>query len=490
MKSLDHVIANVNCLPKGAEPNLHITWKPWSGADYQVQYTDVFMGLETPGLCAGETLVSLWINVASIPCGEFTEEGLTAADEAGALPLEITEEQEMGFPIRRWRVCRDTVGSVGLTYRFYPRVVPHDYRFRPYYDFRNEMNGATTTGVTSLVTPRDQAYHIYIQWDLSQMPADARAVSVKGEGDHDFIGHPADYQFTMSAVGRISQQTCYDGQVKVYWLSEPLPDRERVLEGLPRLYKGLADFFEDRDAPYTIFFRKDPFEMSNGATAFQNGFVYGYSDEKPLNLDMALDIFAHETIHTWPKIEDKAGEGTWYHEGTAELYNILIPYRCGITDLDFAVRQVTLRGINYYANKFRNLPNTEAWPLYWQEREAQWLPYGRGFFYFVDIDHKLRKASGGSCRLDHLILEIEHRRRAGQRVSCADWEKLLERELGPDAVIDFREIMNGKLIEPSEEWFDGAFTIFRGTAVDPVRGTVRENAYIWNRRPGVDRAAL
>lgn len=156
MKSLDHVIANVNCLPKGAEPNLHITWKPWSGADYQVQYTDVFMGLETPGLRAGETLVSLWINVASIPCSEFTEEGLAAADEAGALLLEITEEQEMGFPIRRWRACRDTVGSVGLTYRFYPRVVPHDYRFRPYYDFRNEMNGATTTGVTSLVTPRDQ----------------------------------------------------------------------------------------------------------------------------------------------------------------------------------------------------------------------------------------------------------------------------------------------------------------------------------------------
>ena len=38
--------------------------------------------------------------------------------------------------------------------------------------------------------------------------------------------------------------------------------------------------------------------MSNGATAFENGFIYGYSDEKPLDLDMAFDIFAHEVIHT------------------------------------------------------------------------------------------------------------------------------------------------------------------------------------------------
>ena len=249
MKNLDHVITEGNRLSKGEEPNLHITWKPWSEADYQVKYTDIYMGLETPHLRVGEILVSLWINVGSIPCSEFTEEGLTAADEAGVLPLEITEDQE-------------------------------------------------------------------------------------------------------------------------------------------------------------------------------------------------------------------------------------------------ATEQITLRGINYYANKFRQMPNTEAWPLYWQEREAQWLPYGRGFFYFVDIDHKLRKATGGSRRLDHLVLEIEHRRRGGQRVTCADWEELLERELGPDAVADFRKIMNGKLIEPAEEWFGGAFTISRGTVVDTVRGTVRENAYIWTRRPGVDRADL
>lgn len=490
MKNMKLLIEEVNRFPKGEQPNLLLLWKPWEQADYQVKYTDIYMGIEKPDLQRGEPLVSLWINVASIPCSEFAEAGLTAEDEAGPLPLLIKEEQELGFPIRRWIVSRDTVGTVALTYRFYPRVVPPDYKFRPYYDFRNEKNGVTAGGVASLVTPQKQDYHVHVRWDFSQMPSDTRAVSIKGEGDYDFIGTPEDYQFTMYAFGKISSHLAYDGQVKLYWLSEPLPDKERILATLPRIYKGLAEFFEDGDAPYSIFFRKDPFKMSNGATAFENGFIYGYSDEKPLDLDMAFDIFAHEVIHTWPHIEDQAGEGTWYHEGTAELYNIKIPYRCGITNLDFAAKQITLRGINYYSNKFIKTPNKDAWPLYWSEREAQWLPYGRGFFYLVDVDYKIRKASDGSRNLDNLVLEIEHMRRDGKRVTCKEWKALIQAELGQEEADYFQAVMDGKIIEPLEEWFDGAFTISKGTVTDPVRGTIRKDAYIWTKKADVDWADI
>lgn len=487
---LQKALADTAELEKSKSPNLLIRWKPWELHDYQIRYTDVCVGIEAPGTKEGETLVWFWDNVASIPRSEFTADGIRAEDEAGPLPLVTHPDNVLGFSTTCWAPARDTVGNVALTYRFYPRVVPHDYRFRPYYDFRNEPGGATLTGVTSLPMLRDQVYHVFEQWDLSQMPTDARAVSIKGNGDHDYYATPQEFCFTMSAVGKVHEHIALDGQVRIYWLNEPLPDRERVLSALPTVYKGLADFFEDPDAPYTIFFRKDPFEMSNGATAFKNGFVYGYSNEKPLDLDMALDIFAHETIHTWPKIEDVRGEGTWYHEGTAELYNILIPYRCGITDLDFAAKQITLRGINYYSNKFIHMPNEEAYPLYWREREAQWLPYGRGFFYFVDLDTRLRKASGGKRKLDDLILEMERDRRSGTQCRVAEWEALIARELGDAAVTDFREIMNGREIEPSEDWFEGAFTISRGTVVDPVRGTVRENGYIWTRRPDVHQASI
>lgn len=491
MQVLEQVLEKVKALPKDSVPNLWIQWKPWEDHDYQIKYTEIFMGLETPEVKAGHTLVWMWDNVASIPCCDFTEKGLIAADEAGALPLSQKKGNVYGFTTTCWVPERDTVGHVAVTYSFYPRVVPKDYRFRPYYDFRNENNGATTTGVVTLAAPeKDCRYHVYESWDLSEMPEDTRAVSIKGNGDHAYYATPDEYRFTMSAVGKIQEYTTSDARVRMYWLNEPLPDKERVIQALPVIFEGLADFFEDPDAQYTIFFRKDPFKMSNGATAFENGFVYGYSDEKPLNLDMALDIFAHETIHTWPHIEDIKGEGTWYHEGTAELYNILIPYRLGVTDLSFAARQITLRGINYYSNKYLHTANEDAWPRYWSDREAQWLPYGRGFFYFADTDYKLRKKTKGEKCLDDLILEMEHRRRQQKECNVSVWEQMLERELGKEAVDEFRAVMSGREIQPSEEWFDGAFTITRGTVTDPVRGTVRENAYIWTKREDRENADI
>jgi len=488
---MNDTITKVNGFAKGEYPDLLINLKPQEESDYQVKYTDVAMGIESPAIKAGGILVSLWINVASIPCSVFSEEGLKAEDEAGALPLEISDEtDEYGFPIRRWKPCRDTFGTVAINYRFYPRVVPPDYKFRPYYDFRNEHLGATGSGVSSLVVPENKKYHIHIEWDLSEMPADATAVSVKGEGSYDYVGIPEDYQFTMYAVGKVKCHATAGGRFKVYWLNEPLPDKERILDSIPKILQGMCDFFRDEDTYYRVFFRKDPFKMSNGATAFENGFIYGYSDEKPLNRDMALDIFSHEVVHTWPHIEDTHGEGTWYHEGTAEMYSIKIPYRLGITDLDDVARVLGYRGQSYYCNKYKNKPCTEVFPLYWSERDAQSLPYGRGFFYFIDTDAKIRKASGGKRSVDDLVLEIEMRRRSGKNVTCADWEELIEKELGPEAVTDFREIMNGKLIEPSEDWFDGAFTISKGTVTDPVRNRVETDAYIWTRRPDRDKADI
>ncbi len=103
-----------------------------------MKYCDLAMGLENPACRTGDTLVSLWINVAGIPCCIMTDQGITAMDEAGILPLTIRQEEKSGFPVRCWVPARDTVGDVALICRFYPREVPPDYHFRPFYDFRNE----------------------------------------------------------------------------------------------------------------------------------------------------------------------------------------------------------------------------------------------------------------------------------------------------------------------------------------------------------------
>lgn len=475
-------LSSLPVLENAGEKKLLIEFCPYGGVDGQAEYADVRMTIQNPDVKQQGVLAFLWKEVATIPCSRLSEEGVSAWDEQGALCLDCREEPAaLGLSGYVWHPMRDTVGCVHLRYRIYPRVVPKDYRFHPYYDFRNEPNGASMAGNTTLLAIGDSIdtkYQIHFRWDFSHMPEGTWGACVRGEGSVDYVGSVYDYQFTMYQFGRLKAARFYGGQVRVYWLSDNLPDRERILDGLPKVYKAMAEFFRDPDRPYVLFIRKDPFRMSNGATAFQNGFIYGFSDEKPLNLDMALDIFAHEIVHTWPRLEDKAGEGTWYHEGTAELYSILVPYRAGITDIQFAAKQISLRELNYYNNPFRTMPNRQAYPLYWTQRKAQWLPYGRGFFYLVDTDCRLRKASGGRITVDDLVLELEDLRRE-RTITVADWEALILRELGETEVERFRAVMNGALIEPSEEWFGGAFAITRGRLEDPVRGTVDENAYIW-----------
>lgn len=472
----------------GEYPVIDITWKPHMDENYQVEYMNVTIGLSAPGTGAGESLVRLWDNIVSIPASVFTSEGIRAWDAVGQ--LELTQDvaaDYMGFPERHWRPVRDVVGNVVLTYDFYPRVVPHDYRFRPYYDFRNEMFGATGSGVVSLVAPKEGRYHIYVNWDLSETPNDTRAVSVRAEGNHDFIGTTDDYRFTMYAVGKVKSLSSEDGKANIYWLSEPLPDKERVTVNTVKVINALEEFFQDSETRYSVFIRKDPFKYSNGATAFTNGFIYGYSDEMPLNWERAQDIFAHEIIHTWPKLVDRSGlegESTWYHEGTAEWYNIKILHELGLTDESYVAKQITWRGIEYYANEFNRMPNTEAFKIAWTERCAQWLPYGRGFFYLAEIDRQLKEKTSGAKCIDDLVLELLEESRVNGEQTVVDWEKLIERELGKEAVEYFHDVSNGAYIEPDERWFDGRFTFHTGEAYEPVRGT-RAESYVWEVRSDV-----
>lgn len=463
-------------------PVIDITWKPCMDEDYQVKYVRVTIGLSAPAVAAGDSLVRLWDEVVTIPRSIFTEEGIVAEDEAGELALtEDVQTDFSGFPERHWCPVRDTEGDVVLTYCFYPRVVPTDYHFRPYYDFRNEKYGATGSGVTSLVAPVEGEYHIYIHWDLSETPTDTRAVSIRGEGDHDFVGSVEDYRFTMYAVGKVKSISSEDGRANVYWLNEPMPDGERMTANTVKVIVAMESFFRDDETRYSVFFRKDPFKYSNGATAFANGFIYGYSDEMPLCWDRAMDIIAHEIVHTWPQLMDRPGlegEGTWYHEGTAEWYNIKILHQLGFTDEAFTAKQISWRGLEYYANEFNRTPNTEAFKVAWTERHAQWLPYGRGFFYLTEVDMQLREKSGGEKCIDNLVWELLDRSRSRGPQTIVDWEELIRRELGEPAVDRFHRVSNGEYIEPDERWFGGHYTFHKGEVYEPVRG-VRADSYVW-----------
>ncbi|MTI95908.1 MAG: hypothetical protein FH749_10570 [Firmicutes bacterium] len=467
------------------QPVLNITLKPHSGADYQIKYVDVIYGLENPQVSADVPLVALPLNVASIPCSELSEKGVVAWDEAGPLTLNETDGVGRLGPEKQWRPDRQLIGNVALAYRFYPRVVPEDYRSSPYFDFRNEQYGANGAGLTFLMAPEEKTYTVNLRWDLSEMPADAWAMTLQGKGDISYVGTPQDFRFTYYQVGKIQEFTfAEDSRFSMYLLSDPLFDPKEISAKLLDLYAYMTKFFSDEALEYKVLFRKDPFKLSGGGTALPGGFMYGYSEAVRPTPETALDTLAHEMAHNWPKMEDLGGEGTWFNEGTAEFYSLVLPYRAGITDLDFVARQISKRSTRYFFNPYIEYANTDLYKLYWKDRRSQEFPYGRGFFYLVDTDMKIRRKSAGARCLDNIVLELVARRKSGKTVKVADWEELIEKELGPAGVEEFRAIANGKVMEPNPDWFDGAFTFRRGQVLHRLSQTMIEG-YIWEKRPDV-----
>ena len=70
-----------------------------------------------------------------------------------------------------------------------------------------------------------------------------------------------------------------------------------------------------------------------------------------------------------------------------------------------------------------------------------------------------------------------------------DWEKLVERELGTAAAEEFHRVMDGGFIEPSQEWFNGAFSFAKGPF-----GTLKtgyfDDALIWKVKEGKEDVQL
>lgn len=440
------------------------------------------MTLEDPQLAAGDMLASMWVMVAGVPGAEL--EGLAARDAAGDFALsESVEKDSTGFDKRFWRVGRASIGDVTLSYRFHPRDLTGIDRCYPLFDAIQEENGAMICGVTTLASLPDRTYRISFTWDRSAMPPEADAAAIRGRGDFTFTGTPYDYCFSLYLVGRIQSVTDESGKYSVYWLDRRLPDREKATEQLPGLLDAMCRFFQAPDISYSVFFRKEPFSISNSGTAFAGGFAMGYSDAMPLVMDNALNTIAHEIVHNWPGLDGPTGEIEWFAEGTAEYYSMAIPLRSGIVGPERVARWLTDKTMNYYNNPYRAMPNSEAARLFWTDRDAQRLPYGRGLVYLLELDRKLRSRSGGAQTLDDLVLHTVAKRRAGEKFTNADWEALLEKELGREAVEDFRQVMNGKAIEPSEDWCSGAFTFTRGRW-GTVKNGFFDDALIWSVRDG------
>lgn len=472
-------------------PILNVVLKP-KGKHDGIEYMDVFYEIEDPKLTTDDLLAYIHLVTASIPVCEFSKKGLIAWDDDGQIPVYVEEGPGDYGPARKWIVKRETNGNVRLTYRVFPRRLPDGYRASPYFDLRNEEGGANGAGVTFMVLlPNQEAkkYQISLAWDLREMQEGDRGVWSMGEGRVEVVDEVSLLAFSFYAVGAI--KSYYDGvgdRFAMYWLSEPSFDPNAVAQRIKALFDYMSDFFDDPHAFYRVFVRKDPFEKSEGGTALRNSFMFGWSDSNRPTPDSLQNLLAHEMVHNWIGMEDPDGTATWFNEGCAEYYSVVLPFRAGLSIADDVVAQLAVRSDNYYGNPLRHASNEEAFRFYWSDRNAQRLPYGRGFIYLVDVDARIRKASGGRRSVDNVVLELMHRKRKNEPAGVEEWIELVTYETGVDEGRYYESMKNGTIILPREDWFSASFKPVKTTRIDEDGNEIE--TYRWEVNPNVSEVRL
>src|SRR5215472_4354574 len=439
-------------------PALDLVLKPHQ-ADGKVDYVDVRMVIGHPDVAAGATLVHMPLVVASIPTQRYDGDAIHAKDAAGDLALTSKDEPPTPFlSYRDWQVARATSGDVTLSYRAIPRAVNAQTRNGPLFDLREEAGGLDGAGFTFIAPPvASTPYAIHVHWDLSDMPAGARGIWSLGEGDVSTV-KPAEI---------LAETYFYAGPVKsfpqggsdrfsMYWLSDPPFQATAAAQTIQKLFAYASAFFHDTGEPYRVFIRKNPY-AAGGGTALARSFLFAYGTKKPPTADELEDLIGHEMVHNWPTLDGDHADTSWYTEGTAEYYSILLSYRAGlITPREF-LKRINERADGYYTNPLQTLSNHDAEKIYWKDARAGHVPYGRGWMYLARVDAEIRAKSQGKRRLDSVVLALLDRGRAGQPVTPDDWQNLVAAELGPEARTEFADMIAGKWITPPPNTFGPCF---------------------------------
>lgn len=431
---------------------VNISLKPYWEQD-RVEKLEVAMSVSGMSFKADETVCTMQLKTVSIP--GCVPENVAIADKRGAVETHIADEAAYPCEFRHWKSDRATEGAVTISYTVKPRVLEPDAICGPYFDFRTEEGGASSAGI-SILMDISEAEKTQLEWDLSAMPKGSRGVCIFGEGKI-LAGSLETLRQSYFAMGGLS--SIEDGDFGFYWLSQPQFDVRAVAEFTKELFAHMQGFFKDTEKIYRIFVRKDPFKTSGG-TAMYRSYMFGWNETQPCSLEDRKTLLAHEMVHNWPSLNDNPyGVTTWYAEGTAEYYSVMLPLRLGLMSDDEALAELQKRTDNYYSNPTRGLGDEEAAAICWKDRRAQRLAYGRGMIFLINTDIQMRGATGGKACIDDAVLDILRQQREGVTLGNEVFLEAVRKFSGLDVHDEWAKMHSGGEIKPLSGGFEGRFAV-------------------------------
>jgi len=453
--------------------------KPYS-SEGMFTRMDVLIRLSRFEAASGKELCRIQKETVRIPFCPMDQ--LRASDDAGDILLLEAEENAYPIVYKKWLCSRDVSGCVKIRYTVNPRILPPGYTSSPYFDFRAEEGGANGAGLTFLAAVPGAGGLLCLNWDMSAMPAGSRGIWSYGEGDTEREGEMSDFLNTYYAVGGIKSEI--SGDYGFYWLSEPSFDLRGLARQTRALFDGMSAFFRDDRSVYRIFVRKDPFGKSGGGTALQRSYMFGYSDAAIPTPEKVRNLLAHEMVHNWPLMEDELyGSCTWYSEGCAEYYSILLPVRFGLASREYVRDEVQKRTDAYYTNPTRRMGNMEAAAICWEDRRAQRIAYGRGLFFLAETDAAVRRATNGTKSVDDVVLALLARSRKGEKLGNADFIDEVKAVSGLDIAARLQDMASGVPFAPCRDGFDGMLDYTEENTIEADTG-LPAVTYKWFLRDG------
>ncbi|BBC30999.1 hypothetical protein SGFS_022930 [Streptomyces graminofaciens] len=434
-------------------PTLRVTLTPClaGNAASGVRVTYAIGGLR---FAAGQALCKLPEVLFGVEAAKVASDGIRATDDLGVIPLTHTlDDPTPSFTYRRWTVQRDTRGDVTVDYVAPVRIVDATTANGPLFDLRAEGAGISGAGISFLALPELEAtFDTEVRWDLKELPSEARGVSSHGEGTVRRTTTLESVACTFFMAGVLhSHPPEPHPTFGMFWLSPPTFDAALIGRQSRILYEEMCRFFREPAPGFRVFVRKHPYRGLGGSLLpGSRGYMFGWSDSETHTIEELTRLLAHETVHNWPLLDgwEDPSQVSWYNEGVAEYYSIFLPHRVGLISDEAFLDSLNQRARGYYGNPLQTLTSAEAAELYWKDWRAQRVPYGRGLFHLIDMDHRIRQATHGTRSLDDVVLALLERKRAGHKATLEDWTTLVTQEVGDAARTAHEAMMSGEWILP------------------------------------------
>jgi hypothetical protein len=430
-----------------ADGHFEMTLKPLRSGAGEVTGIEVSQRVVDPAVseAAPFSLIAP-ITYAAVTGAADRVQSLQVRDSSGRVEFRTEDDPASagGFPyFRHWRATRPVHSPIEISYT--ALVQPPNAPNGPAFGIRPAGGGVSGSGGGFLLLPENVNTSVSsVHWDLTQLAPGSIGVTSFGEGDFTLTGKPEELNQGWMMAGPLHRYSSPDGAQRfaAFWLGEPPFDATKEMGWVASAYQYLGQSFGYLQPlpQYRVFMRVLDTPPFGGGTALTRSFMLSMGKGALRgSIEDTRETFFHEMSHQWVgNIEGDPGKIAWFEEGLNVYYTLLLPLRGGLVSVDEYAMRLNKEARNYYESPARNWSATRIAEVGFGNEQIRHTPYVRGALYFSDLDWRIRRKSHNRRTLDDFLHPMFVARQKGTHFDQAAWEQMLTRELGDQAVQDFR----------------------------------------------------